>query len=241
MGRLRGDSALAGRGLPRKGGRGPSSRGRAFVRLRACHRDLRRRQSDDGEAEIRSISLLIAGESKGEPRRILDERPLGRATSRIPSGLSSGARRAGWNRGEVPGGDAMATDVLWVGENEERDFLEDLRGFTQSSNEWQMSLDLSNDDADRAIRLLEGRYQLLDAPEGQGSPHRRGNANGTTSGRHTSTVPQRHPSSFRGSPGGTSPSQDLACEPPGGHSRSRCPRSPFACPSARIRHPAPRP
>jgi len=55
-------------------------------------------ESDDGEAEIRSISLLIAGESKGEPRRILGERPLGRATSGIPRGLSSGARRAGWNQ-----------------------------------------------------------------------------------------------------------------------------------------------
>ena len=53
-------------------------------------------ESDDGEAEIRSISLLIAGESKGEPRRILDERPLGRATSKIPRGLSSAARRSGW-------------------------------------------------------------------------------------------------------------------------------------------------
>lgn len=58
----------------------------------------------------------------------------------------------------------MATDVLWVGENEDRDFLKDLRGFTQSLDAWQMSLDLSNDDAGRAIRLLEGSYQLLDAP-----------------------------------------------------------------------------
>lgn len=58
----------------------------------------------------------------------------------------------------------MAADVLWVGANEDRDFLDDLRGFTQSLDEWQLTLDLSND-ADRAIRLLQGDYELLDSPE----------------------------------------------------------------------------
>jgi len=56
-------------------------------------------ESRDGEPEIRWRSLLLSGESEGERSGILDERPLGRATSEIPIGLSSAARRSGWNPG----------------------------------------------------------------------------------------------------------------------------------------------
>jgi len=81
--------------IPGPSTKSPSTTDEVLARM------LSRPESDDGEAEIRSISLLIAGESKGEPRRILDERPLGRATSVIPRGLSSAARRSGWNPATV--------------------------------------------------------------------------------------------------------------------------------------------